>query len=116
LPLGPLLNRFPAFTDVPSAGVHAFDINCLAYLDVIDSGGVFLPESLLSRWEMALWLKRAADHLTIPPFVGDGFEYFTDTASVPDARAKKHIESIRLLGITNGVGGTRYAPFDAVPR
>lgn len=105
-----------AFNDVPSSSVHASDVNCLAYLGVVRPGGVFEPESLLSRWEMAIWMKVAADYLTLPPYVGEGFEYFTDTDGLPDVRANAHIESIRLLGITNGVGGTRYAPHGAVPR
>jgi hypothetical protein len=101
------------FYDVDLSSPHADDIDCLALLSVVNPGGAFYPKQLLTRWEMAQWLTGGAWWLqelpASPPMT------FQDTGSLShDVRVE--IEQMRMLGITQGVGGNRYEPYGAIPR
>lgn len=101
------------FYDVDLANPHADDIDCLALLSVVDSGGAFLPAQNLTRWEMSQWLSRSASWLQRlpekPPLT------FHDTGGL-SAEARTSVEQMRMLGITQGVGNNVYDPYGAVPR
>lgn len=102
-----------SFYDVDGSNPHAYDIDCLALLSVVNSGGAFLPAENLTRWEMGQWLTRSASWLQRLP--QDPPRTFQDTGSLT-TEARISVEQMRMLGITQGIGNNLYAPYDAVPR
>src|SRR5665811_302640 len=102
-----------SFDDVDAGNPHSYDIDCLASLSVVDSGGAFSPDQNLTRWKMSQWLTRSAKWLQGLP--QDPPVTFLDTATL-SAEAQTAVEQARMLGITEGVGYNLYDPYGTVPR
>ena len=100
------------------APYHVEAADCLALLDIArgygtDEGALFRPEGEVRRDEMAAFVARTlrTAGVDLPAPSGDPFTDVTDGNVHADA-----IRQLAQVGITQGVGGGRYAPDAAVPR
>ena len=85
-------------------------INCLAYYGITlgTSPGRFSPNTPITRWQMALFLIRAAGPagVSVPQPVDQGFEDILGKAqNIQDA-----INQIATMGITKGTSATTFHP------
>lgn len=105
-----------AFTDVPTDGVHAANIDCVAAygMTVGVGGGNYDPGGLVRRAQMASFLVNfVAVALDAPQPLPSSASGFTDIAG------GTHEHNIRIadeLGITSGRTPTTYAPTSHVTR
>jgi hypothetical protein len=73
--------------------------------------GVYSPEGVVSRAQMATFLTRIMDMYGLPLQTGTAF------ADVPAGHwAAAQIENLRAYGITNGCGGNNFCPTDPITR
>ncbi len=90
--------------------------NCLAHYGITygTEPGVFSPSDIISRWQMALFLQRAAGPagIVIPKASDQGF---TDLGSFA-AHIRSGINQMAALGIMPGISGTTYGPTEPVTR
>ncbi|MXZ52926.1 MAG: hypothetical protein F4Z34_07065 [Acidimicrobiaceae bacterium] len=105
------------FTDV--SDMHAFKdaINCIAYYGITNGtgdGSTYSPNDTVSRWQMALFIARAAGPagLTLDAAMDEGF------ADIGDAPAGAHdaINQLAAAGIMAGKSATMYDPNGTVSR
>jgi hypothetical protein len=126
VPAGPALADTEACpSTIPSAGYRDLAglsseaveaINCITYYRIAEGATStrFDPGLLVPRWQMALFLIRAADDLGIPLPSGSD-QGFTDLSGVSIA-ARTAINQLAQLGVTKGTGPRAFAPYDPVPR
>ena len=115
--VGPALQD-RSFADVSDDGVFFDAINCLAHYRITagcGDGTVFCPDRVVTRWQMALFLRRAADvaGLDLPRSTVRGF------ADIPDTHPERWTEAINDLaaaGIMPGVSATEFNPDGMVAR
>lgn len=99
------------FTDVPAAAWYAPYVEALADAGITTGlgGGLYGPDQLVSRAEMAVFLARAFG-LAV---AGSGL-VFTDVGA--GEWYAPSVEAIRLAGITTGCAANLYCPLAAVRR
>ena len=103
------------FVDV--VGHFAEDaIDCLAHYGVTrgTSPGLYSPDSLITRWQMALFLVRAAGPagITLPAVADQGFtDIDLKALSIRDA-----INQLAALGVMRGTSATTFTPDGVVTR
>ena len=105
------------FNDVPAG--HDFEgaINCIAYYDITKGtgdGSTFSPGDNVSRWQMALFLSRAADAAGAPLGMAAD-QGFADIGDAPD-EAQGAINDLAAAGIMSGASGTDFDPHGDVTR
>lgn len=109
----------PASADIPSAGftdTTDASVDCLAYYGIVKgtTATTYSPDDSVSRWQMALYLTRAATEAGVT--LGTGADQgFTDISGL-SAEIQTAINQIKQLGITTGKTATTYAPNDNVSR
>ena len=105
------------FVDVSADHTFYDAINCLAHYGVTvgcGDGTGFCPSRTVNRWQMALFLRRAADVAGID--LGDPEEQgFTDIADLP-IEWSRAINDLASAGIMPGVSSTEFNPSGDVPR
>ena len=103
----------PASADIPSAGftdTTDASVDCLAYYGIVKgtTATTYSPDDSVSRWQMALYLTRAATEAGVT--LGTGADQgFTDISGL-SAEIQTAINQIKRLGITTGKTATTYAP------
>ena len=103
---------------VDTADIFAEDaINCLAYYQITkgtSSGTTFSPGNSVNRWQMALFLVRAAEAagLALPEAREQGFE---DIGTLGPS-TREAVNRLAQLGITRGTGEGRFSPYGPVSR
>ena len=105
------------FTDVDNMNVHFDAINCLAHYRITvgcGDGTGFCPSRTVTRWQMALFLHRAAEVAGID--LGEPEEQgFTDIGDSM-LEAQRAINDLAGAGIMHGVSNTEFDPSGDVPR
>ena len=90
-------------------------VNCLAHYEITlgTDPGVFSPAQVVPRWQMALFLARAASPagIAVPKATDQGFTDLRVGAKTRDA-----INQLAALDIMEGTSATTFAPFDPVTR
>ena len=90
--------------------------NCLAHYGITygTAPGVFSPSDIIPRWQMALFLQRAAGPagIVIPKASDQGF---TDLGAFA-AHIRSGINQMAALGIMPGISGSTYGPTEPVTR
>ena len=105
------------FTDLGGQTADTVDaIDCVAHYGVAQgtSSTTFSPNTSVLRWQMALFLVRAATALgqTLPSGASQGF---TDIAGF-DAATQTAINQLKQMNITTGTSSTTFGPNGTVPR
>jgi SpoIID/LytB domain protein len=104
------------FQDVGANSVHKGDIDCVAYLGVIQgmSPGLFDPLGEIPRRDMALFMARAAEMMgvTLPPPSDQGF---TDLDGLTQEE-RDAVNQLAMVGVTKGTSSTAYSPERTVDR
>ena len=105
------------FSDMPAG--HDFEgaVNCIAYYDITKGtgdGSTFSPGDNVSRWQMALFLSRAANAGGAPLGTADD-QGFGDIGDAPD-EAQGAINDLAAAGIMSGASGTDFDPHGDVTR
>ena len=105
------------FTDVSDMHTFKDAINCIAYYGITNGtgdGSTYSPNDTVSRWQMALFIARAAGPagLTLGAAADQGF------ADIGDAPAGAHdaINQLAAAGIMAGKSATMYDPNGEVSR
>ena len=105
------------FTDVSDMHTFKDAINCIAYYGITKGtgdGSTYSPNDTVSRWQMALFMARAAGPagLTLPMAADQGF------ADIGDAPAEAHdaINQLAAAGIMAGKSATMFDPNGTVSR
>ena len=91
-------------------------VNCLAYYEITfgTSEGIFSPNDVIPRWQMALFLARSARPAGIfLPAASD--QGFTDLDPLR-SDFRDAINQLAQLGIMKGTSDTTFAPYEAVTR
>lgn len=103
------------FTDTAGNFADA-SIDCLKYYGVTTgtTATTYSPGASVTRWQMALFLIRAAGPagITVPAAASQGF---TDIGGLPQS-TQDAINQLAALGISKGTSTTTYAPNDIVSR
>ena len=90
--------------------------NCLAHYRITygTEPGIFSPRDIIPRWQMALFLQRAAvpAGIVLP---GPADQGFTDLGSLA-SHIQAGINQMAAIGIMPGVTATTYGPSEAVTR
>ena len=113
--LGPALES-RGFSDVGMDSVHYDDINCLAYYGITTgtTADTYDPGSHVTRWQMALFLTRAAKAAGID--LGDAMDMgFTDLGTA-GADVVMAINTLASKEIMPGRTATSFDPHDLVTR
>ncbi len=105
------------FTDVSEMHTFKDAINCIAYYGITKGtgdGSTYSPNDTVSRWQMALFITRAAGPagLTLAAAADQGF---TDIGDAP-AEAHDAINQLAAAGIMAGKSATMYDPSGMVSR
>ena len=110
----------PASASIPSAGftdTTSTDVDCIKYYGITEgvTATTYEPDSAVPRYQMALFLTRAATKMGVT--LGDGSDQdFTDISGYT-AGIQTAINQLKQLGVTLGTGdGTTYSPADNVTR
>lgn len=103
------------FTDT-TGNFAAESINCLKYYGITTgtTATTYSPGQNVTRWQMALFLVRAAGPagITVPAAASQGF---TDIVGLPQA-TQDAINQLKALGISQGTSTTTYGPNEVVAR
>ena len=105
------------FTDVSEMHTFKDAINCIAYYGITKGtgdGSTYSPNDTVSRWQMALFIARAAGPagLTLAAAADQGF---TDIGDAP-TEAHDAINQLAAAGIMAGKSATTYDPSGMVSR
>jgi hypothetical protein len=105
------------FTDLGGQTADTVDaIDCVAHFGIAQgtSATTFSPNSSVLRWQMALFLVRAATALgqTLPSGANQGF---VDIAGF-DAATQTAINQLKQMNITTGTSNNTFGPNGTVPR
>ncbi len=99
------------FTDTTST-----DVDCIKYYGITKgtTATTYEPTASVPRWQMALFLERAADEMGVT--LGDGSDQgFTDISG-ESAAIQTAINQLAQLGVTLGTTATTYDPASNVSR
>ena len=106
------------FADVSADHTFYDAINCLAHYGITvgcSDGTIFCPSRTVNRWQMALFLRRAADAAGID--LGDPEEQaFTDIPDTFPVEWSRAINDLAGAGIMPGISSTEFSPRGDVPR
>ena len=90
-------------------------VNCLAHYEITlgTSRGMFSPDDIVPRWQMALFLARASvpAGVIMPPAVDHGFDLDGMGAKSRDA-----INQLAALGVMPGTSATAFSPYARITR
>ena len=109
----------PASASIPSAGftdTTSTDVDCIKYYGITQgaTATTYDPTASVPRWQMALFLTRAATKMGVT--LGDGSDQdFTDISGEA-ADIQTAINQLKQLGVTTGTTTTTYSPDDNVTR
>lgn len=104
------------FTDVDGLSLDVVDaIDCVAYYLVAKgvAPGLYGPSASVTRWQMALFLARAAERLGL--YANGVNQGFVDIEGL-SGEAQIAINQLTQLGITNGTSPKFFSPHDGVTR
>ena len=91
-------------------------VNCLAYYGITrgTSDGRFAPGNSVTRWQMALFLVRAAEAagLALPAARDQGFEDIGELGSA----AQEAVNQLAQMEVTRGTAVGRFSPYGLVTR
>ena len=91
-------------------------VNCLAYYGIArgDSSTLFSPGNSITRWQMALFLVRAAEAAgaDLPEPVDQGF----DDIGALGSSTRRAVNQLAALGVTRGTAEDRFSPYGPVTR
>ncbi|SVD21753.1 uncharacterized protein METZ01_LOCUS374607, partial [marine metagenome] len=113
------LSACPASASTPAAGftdTTSTDVDCIAYYGITTgvTATTYEPSANIPRWQMALYLTRAADKAGHT--LGSGADQgFTDISGY-SAAIQTAINQLKQLGVTLGTTTTTYSPADNVTR
>ena len=110
----------PASASIPSAGftdTTSTDVDCVAYYGITTgtTATTYSPTESVTRWQMALFLTRAAVPAGVTLGAGTDDGTFTDVSG-KSAEIITAIYQIKELGITIGTTATTFSPDDNVSR
>jgi hypothetical protein len=110
----------PASASIPAAGftdTTSTDVDCVAYYGITTgtTATTYSPTESVTRWQMALFLTRAAVPAGVTLGAGTDDGTFTDVSG-KSAEIITAIYQIKDLGITIGKTATTFAPDDSVNR
>ncbi len=110
----------PASASIPSAGftdTTSTDVDCVAYYGITTgtTATTYSPTESVTRWQMALFLTRAAVPAGVTLGAGTDDGTFTDVSG-KSAEIITAIYQIKDLGITIGTTATTFSPDDNVTR
>lgn len=104
------------FSDIDADYGHAANIGCLVYYGITvgaGDGSGFAPDRLVTRWQMALFLTRAAKRAGVKlPKEDQGF---TDVSELSTA-VTEGVNAAAALGIMPGTSATEFSPGEPVLR
>lgn len=104
------------FSDVSASSFAKSAIDCIKMFGVTQgtSATTYSPGDGVTRWQMALFLIRAARPagITVPAAADQGF---TDIADLPQS-TQDAINQLKQLGIAAGTSATTFSPNDVVSR
>ena len=107
------LSACPTEASIASAGftdTTSTDVDCIKYYGITTgvTATTYEPTGSVPRWQMALFLTRAATEMGVT--LGDGSDQgFTDIAG-QSAATQTAINQIKQLGVTTGTTATTYDP------
>jgi len=107
------LEACPASASIPSAGftdTTSTAVDCIKYYGITQgvTATTYEPAGSVPRWQMALFLTRAATEMGVT--LGDGSDQgFTDISG-KSAAIQTAINQIKQLGVTTGTTATTYDP------
>lgn len=91
-------------------------VNCLAYYGIArgDSSTLFSPGNSITRWQMALFLVRAAEAAgaVLPEPLDQGF---TDIGALGSS-THRAVNQLAAMGVTRGTAEGRFSPYGPVTR
>jgi hypothetical protein len=110
----------PTSAGIPSAGftdTTSTDVDCVAYYGITTgtTATTYSPTESVTRWQMALFLTRAAVPAGVTLGAGTDDGTFTDVSG-KSAEIITAIYQIKELGITIGTTATTFSPDDNVSR
>ncbi len=110
----------PTSAGIPSAGftdTTSTDVDCVAYYGITTgtTATTYSPTESVTRWQMALFLTRAAVPAGVTLGAGTDDGTFTDVSG-KSAEIITAIYQIKDLGITIGTTATTFSPDDNVTR
>ena len=110
----------PASASIPAAGftdTTSTDVDCVAYYGITTgtTATTYSPTESVARWQMALFLTRAAVPAGVTLGAGTDDGTFTDVSG-KSAEIITAIYQIKDLGITIGTTATTFSPDDNVSR
>jgi len=110
----------PASASIPAAGftdTTSTDVDCVAYYGITTgtTATTYSPTESVTRWQMALFLTRAAVPAGVTLGAGTDDGTFTDVSG-KSAEIITAIYQIKDLGITIGTTATTFSPDDNVNR
>lgn len=108
-------NNAVAFNDIAGSEWYASYVNIAAELGIVngDENGKFNPNATITRQDMAVMIKRAAEKATVS--LGGATKTFVDDASI-SAYAKDAVTALGGAGILNGMEDGSFAPKGALSR
>ena len=100
-----------SFSDTASDAWYAPFVGACAAAGIVTGyeDGTFRPDNLVSRQEMAVMIKRAADFAGTAITAQNAKTDFTDKAAIADYAAEA-IETLQMAGIINGMEDGSFAP------
>ncbi len=113
------LSACPASASIPAAGftdTTSTAVDCIKYYGITTgvTATTYEPAANIPRWQMALYLTRAADVMNVT--LGTGADQgFTDISGY-SAAIQTAINQIKQLGVTTGTTATTYDPDSNVTR
>ena len=105
------------FLDIDVDDVHAANIGCIAHYGItvgVGDGTRYAPGREVTRWQMALFLTRAAARAGVeaPDPPDQGFDDIADRS----AAVRTAVNTAALLGLMPGASATTFAPDQPVTR
>jgi hypothetical protein len=103
-----------SFTDIDGSFAEA-EIACLEDAGLVSgtAPGVYSPDKVVTRAQMAVFLMNAYEAATGKPYTGPTLDPFTD---IDGSFAEARIQQLVALGITAGTTATTYSPESPVTR
>ena len=104
------------FGDIDADYVHAANVGCLVYYGITvgaGDGSRYAPDAAVKRWQMALFMTRAAKRAGVKLPGGD--QGFTDLSGLNSA-VLAGVNAAAALGIMPGTSATEFSPESPVLR
>lgn len=115
--LGGSVYTTSSFNDVSTDAWYFSSVETAYNLGIITGvgNGMFAPDALISRQEMAVMVQRAAKVCGKTPAAVQEATVFADDADIADY-AKEAVTELNAAGIINGVSATSFAPLSNATR